>query len=701
MNSLRLRYWLSITTIAFAIFMTFSPQLFAEEEYYSGGAEDVAPPPAADPEVVCQNYLVNVRNDMLTQLAAERDRLNGIATCLTSPVDESGTCGEQTAGVLDSLEQYRNYEANRFLSTIGFDEYRGDAATLIRTNADFGLENRNTAIMGGFAPMTQMNPRFQGGFIGDHVQRFQDAQRPHLAGWWQNNITSERFPNWERCVATNDSGEVQWDSRDGSALLYPQFLDSPRTERDEDEEPDETAEVVDEPSDLQTDCDALRSFFQNSPQAPDITGQVAADSETALQNAETLQPWHGFLSRLDIIDPDPEILGQISHEELINLEVARAHNRLASRFVDFEDHVSRWDEDEIMQLLAFDQVRNAPATAQSCPGMEAPSGFQWSDLLHAIPGYSVVAASLDLRNNYTALVVGANGEQTYWQNHGDTSRDLAIGAAAAVPLAAAEVAAGRYVIGPGMELADPYVRPVLDAAGEVVSPAVQAARRAAERLRLRRLAGDVGILGDTGPRLDPTQLDIPAGYPRTADILPAPNRDFDAITGFPELSTAEIRAFNAANPNWRDELRELGWDTFNSTGGINYSQQIYILQNNIRAPTTNWVYHGTSTENFESILRHGLDNGRGTEVHAGGMMMRQDGRATYAGSTDFVSFYADNAARELGGRSMIMRFPVDTGVPRTVLGATSGVVPSDFIEYSLDGGATWYRMIYTNPANIQ
>ncbi len=511
-KGLRLSYILSLL---FSLQLVVLP-VAADEEYYSGGAEGVAPPPAADPEVVCRNFLVNVRNDMLTQLATERDRLNGIATCLTSPVDESGTCGEQTAGVLDTLDQYRDYEAHRFLSTVGFNGF--DAEALMRTNADFGVENTNTALMGGFAPMTHMNQRFQNGFIGDHVQRFQDAQRPHLAGWWQSNITSERFPNWDRCVATNDSGEVQWDSRDGSALLYPQFLDTPRAD-DEDDEPvevEETTEVAeptdDGPSDLQTDCDALRAFFQNNPQAIDLTRQVATDSEAALLGAENLQPWHGFLDRLSIIDPDPQLLTQLSHEEIINLEVARAHNRLASRFVDFEDHVSHWDDDEIMQLLAFDQIRNSPATEQSCPDMEAPSGFQWGDLLHLIPGYSVVAASLDLRNNYTALVVGANGEQTYWQNHGDTSGNLVIGAAAAVPLAAAEIAAGRYLIGPGMELAEPYVRPALDAAGNVIDGASRFVAPVTERIS--------GILNRTPSTPERPVISPPgSSYPPTGNAL--------------------------------------------------------------------------------------------------------------------------------------------------------------------------------------
>lgn len=215
---------------------------------------------------------------------------------------------------------------------------------------------------------------------------------------------------------------------------------------------------------------------------------------------------------------------------------------------------------------------------------------------------------------------------------------------------------------------------------------------------------DVTIKGDNGEALalDSSQLKNQAGYPRR-EVLTTQEQDLAGIVvpSSQKMTTEQTREWYRSQGGTREvgeKLQSLGWSDDLPMTTRNHSEIRYIIENDIEAPKTNWVYHGSSTGIYDSLLENGLDNGRGVESNPG-VMMRMDGRATYT-NYEHANMFSDGAVRANGGKPMLLRFPTRSPVSKDSLGTTSAPVPANLMEYSLDGGSTWYRLIYTNPNSI-
>lgn len=138
-------------------------------------------------------------------------------------------------------------------------------------------------------------------------------------------------------------------------------------------------------------------------------------------------------------------------------------------------------------------------------------------------------------------------------------------------------------------------------------------------------------------------------------------------------------------------LSNLGWGNPIFTTGRD-DIAAYLVENKIKAPESMYAYHGTSSTNYDSILTHGLNNLKGQEVHAGGAMGRTV--VTYAGDAQHAQSFADTAAAQSGGRPMLLRFPLGKllgrQIPKSALATLTQPVSARSLEYSIDGGQTWY-----------
>ena len=137
-------------------------------------------------------------------------------------------------------------------------------------------------------------------------------------------------------------------------------------------------------------------------------------------------------------------------------------------------------------------------------------------------------------------------------------------------------------------------------------------------------------------------------------------------------------------------LMDLGWGNpmfMNGRADI----ASFIVENRIAAPSSDYAYHGTSTTNYQSILESGLNNLRGQEAHAGGVMGRSP--VTYTGDAQLAQDFAETSTSQLRGKPMLLRFPLSKLFRRPILksetGALSNPMTARSLEYSLDGGATW------------
>ncbi len=104
---------------------------------------------------------------------------------------------------------------------------------------------------------------------------------------------------------------------------------------------------------------------------------------------------------------------------------------------------------------------------------------------------------------------------------------------------------------------------------------------------------------------------------------------------------------------------------------------------------TNWAYHGTSQQFFDSIRNSGIDNSKGLTVNGGAMKTGKGAAASR--SLIIADFFSKKTARKVGNEPVIFRWK--TGFKSsTSQKYLAPPVPSDKLEYSIDGGNVWFNL---------
>jgi hypothetical protein len=104
---------------------------------------------------------------------------------------------------------------------------------------------------------------------------------------------------------------------------------------------------------------------------------------------------------------------------------------------------------------------------------------------------------------------------------------------------------------------------------------------------------------------------------------------------------------------------------------------------------TNWAYHGTSQEFFNSIRNSGIDNSKGLTVNGGAMKTGKGAAATRSLIT--ADFFSKKTARKVGNEPVIFRWK--TGFKSsTTQKYLAPPVSSGKMEYSIDGGNVWFNL---------
>jgi len=104
---------------------------------------------------------------------------------------------------------------------------------------------------------------------------------------------------------------------------------------------------------------------------------------------------------------------------------------------------------------------------------------------------------------------------------------------------------------------------------------------------------------------------------------------------------------------------------------------------------TDWAYHGTSTKFFESIQQNGIDHSKGITVNGGKMQSGKGAASTR--SLTIADYFSKRTASRVGDEKVIYRWK--TANPRNVNESDlAPPVPAKHIEYSIDGGSTWFKL---------
>jgi len=117
------------------------------------------------------------------------------------------------------------------------------------------------------------------------------------------------------------------------------------------------------------------------------------------------------------------------------------------------------------------------------------------------------------------------------------------------------------------------------------------------------------------------------------------------------------------------------------------------LKNNIKPPVGKYLYHGTSTSNLKNISSRGLDNSLGQTANVGSMSSNLGkGVTTATGDIDAATIFARSTAKSTKGKELIVRFPNVNKHELTFFNKHEAINPK-MLEYSLDGGSTWTKVV--------
>lgn len=186
----------------------------------------------------------------------------------------------------------------------------------------------------------------------------------------------------------------------------------------------------------------------------------------------------------------------------------------------------------------------------------------------------------------------------------------------------------------------------------------------------------------------------PEQFPRYT----APNLKTLPISTSQDQGIAFFRGNSNLHREYLQKADELGWDTVDTELGAsqnaNYLKE--IVDKNIASPTapvSDYAFHGTTSDILESLRKNGLSQNHGTQTpNRSGIYLatyRDGGHYT----PDFYTAksYAQSRATALKGQPMLLRWHLDKPEAINTSNSTSRV-PPEALQYSLDGGRTWYKV---------
>lgn len=149
-------------------------------------------------------------------------------------------------------------------------------------------------------------------------------------------------------------------------------------------------------------------------------------------------------------------------------------------------------------------------------------------------------------------------------------------------------------------------------------------------------------------------------------------------------------------PSLVRELCQFGWNvdtiTFLANGETSLIKAFYILTNGIKAPLSNYYYHGTSSTFYNSIKESGLNNGKSPVINRG-IIEHKENKTTY--TTDFFTAYvfAKSTSMKVGGDPLVVRWAVKhkSAILKGISGRIDAVDAAE-LEFCEDAAAsTWVK----------
>jgi len=169
------------------------------------------------------------------------------------------------------------------------------------------------------------------------------------------------------------------------------------------------------------------------------------------------------------------------------------------------------------------------------------------------------------------------------------------------------------------------------------------------------------------------------------------------------LSKCVETASQTLQQNWKaftDELHQLGWQDLQSNSpnfGFNaeqveepFARMYTILKFKLKAPKSNYGYHGGRQKDLEKFKTHGLDNSKGdSRIDDPDFPFHRLGPKTKVSLTCDLDY-----ARDFGSPDgIILRTKVDNPTPKHKIISHDNVIPPHALEISSDHGHCWQALV--------
>lgn len=156
------------------------------------------------------------------------------------------------------------------------------------------------------------------------------------------------------------------------------------------------------------------------------------------------------------------------------------------------------------------------------------------------------------------------------------------------------------------------------------------------------------------------------------------------------MSTEEATKYIQSLPDYYQSWNSLGHGFMGNTP---IEKVAYMIKNNIKSPVPEYIYHGTSSANLESILNNGLNSSLGKETNRGIIASSNTPGFLGVGNIEDATAFAHGAADVSSSKPVIFRLKNDKGLTTNFNGVVTHPPINSGYEYSLDMGKNWIKKI--------